>query len=290
MKVYLAGTDGGVPWREELVTPNALDNPTYRPYDDPSIDEPLLWKLKPNAILDVIDYTGPYWPTDEVVNDEGDWIRRKKAIDESDFVFVWIDNDDYHGIYGKSLLGYLATEVVYARCAEKLCWFSSNSKEVLTNHDIWFIRQPSDFFPMLYHVSASPLEAFIQSLEKMAPFFSFDIQFELKKLAKKKELLWHKGLDKLGYIYLIKEFHSGTYKIGRTVNVSKRANLFEVKLPFKIKLIHHFPASDMYEAESILHKKYKELRTNGEWFSLDQDDVNEIIGITSYQDVSFHYE
>lgn len=76
-----------------------------------------------------------------------------------------------------------------------------------------------------------------------------------------------------GYIYLIKEYVTNTYKIGRTSNPKNRLDIFNVKLPFKWDLIALYSTRNMIILESNLHELFTKKRENGEWFNLDEDDL-----------------
>lgn len=81
-----------------------------------------------------------------------------------------------------------------------------------------------------------------------------------------------------GNIYLMQD--GDTFKIGRTSRApEERYKDFKTGNP-DIKLIHHFPARDMYTAEKGLHNKYKSKRIAGtEWFKLSGRDVRQIKAI-----------
>lgn len=75
------------------------------------------------------------------------------------------------------------------------------------------------------------------------------------------------------WIYLIKDNHTGFYKIGNSLNPYKR--LSELKrqptimpIEFDLELIEAW-YSDQYD-EVELHKKFKSERVRGEWFKLSQ--------------------
>ncbi|GLV66648.1 hypothetical protein Bmyc01_53170 [Bacillus mycoides] len=76
-----------------------------------------------------------------------------------------------------------------------------------------------------------------------------------------------------GYIYLIKEYITNTYKIGRTSNPKNRLDIFNVKLPFKWDLVALYSTRNMIILESNLHELFTKKRKNGEWFNLDEDDL-----------------
>ncbi len=77
-----------------------------------------------------------------------------------------------------------------------------------------------------------------------------------------------------GYVYLIRS-PTGAYKIGRSKNPKDRIQTFEVKLPFEIQYIVTIRASNMSGLERALHEKYGAKRINGEWFALDEQDVDD---------------
>lgn len=77
-----------------------------------------------------------------------------------------------------------------------------------------------------------------------------------------------------GYVYLIESEYG--FKIGKTVNIKSRIRLFEVKLPFSIRLINYSWFEDYSKAERDLHKRFAHKRQDGEWFGLDSEDIEYI--------------
>ena len=76
----------------------------------------------------------------------------------------------------------------------------------------------------------------------------------------------------VGYVYLVWSMYG--YKIGKAVNVPKRTKLFEVKLPFPIRVEHYAMFSDYTQAERSLHLHFHEKRLEGEWFALTNEDIS----------------
>jgi hypothetical protein len=77
-----------------------------------------------------------------------------------------------------------------------------------------------------------------------------------------------------GYVYILK---SGPYyKIGRTKNITKRFPQIYIHLPFETRLICIFYSKNMHQTERDMHKWYSEYRTNGEWFSLPDNEISEL--------------
>jgi hypothetical protein len=64
------------------------------------------------------------------------------------------------------------------------------------------------------------------------------------------------------------------YKIGKALNVPKRTKLFEVKLPFPIRVEHYAMFSDYTQAERSLHLHFHKKRLEGEWFALTAEDIS----------------
>lgn len=75
-------------------------------------------------------------------------------------------------------------------------------------------------------------------------------------------------------IYLMKNNRNGYIKIGRSVNISYREKTLQSQDP-DIELIFSFPGT--IKDETFLHGKYADKRIRGEWFSLSQEDIEQII-------------
>lgn len=80
-----------------------------------------------------------------------------------------------------------------------------------------------------------------------------------------------------GYVYFIKEFHTNTYKIGKSKSIEERLRMFNVKLPFEWEITHFIKTSDYSLAEKLIHRMFDKKRINGtEWFELTEDDIQDI--------------
>lgn len=77
-----------------------------------------------------------------------------------------------------------------------------------------------------------------------------------------------------GYVYVIKSDHG--YKIGKTRRMKDRAQLFSVKLPFQIEVVHYAWFDDYSFAEATLHRMFHAKRLEGEWFDLNHQDLVKI--------------
>lgn len=68
----------------------------------------------------------------------------------------------------------------------------------------------------------------------------------------------------------------GAIKIGSTKKLDQRLMQFGVKLPFDIKIVHIIYCENGDTTEKLLHKHFGNKRLNGEWFSLNKNDLSDI--------------
>lgn len=85
--------------------------------------------------------------------------------------------------------------------------------------------------------------------------------------------------NRAGYVYLLYDHESGRCKIGRAKNWQRRAKQFGVDLPFRSSVFHVIRCQDMVSAETMLHQRYSQFRTNGEWYDLTDNHIEEIKAI-----------
>lgn len=77
-----------------------------------------------------------------------------------------------------------------------------------------------------------------------------------------------------GVVYVLKSAYG--YKVGRTRDVPSRMRAFGVQLPFIYTIPFCVWFEDCHEAERRYHDIFAAKRINGEWFDLDQNDVQQI--------------
>jgi hypothetical protein len=77
-----------------------------------------------------------------------------------------------------------------------------------------------------------------------------------------------------GYVYLLQA--GPYYKIGVSQDVDKRVEQLATIPPFDLELVCTIPTEDMYGLERELHERFDAKRKNGEWFELDEADVEHI--------------
>ena len=110
----------------------------------------------------------------------------------------------------------------------------------------------------------------IITLRREATTYTSDLSYSPRKSysALKKE---HPG-----FIYLVKG-EGNLYKVGRTKNPGQRFATFETTLPFSVKLVSSYQVPDMKPAELHWHSLFADKHINGEWFRLDEGDVQAFI-------------
>lgn len=78
----------------------------------------------------------------------------------------------------------------------------------------------------------------------------------------------------VGYVYLIEDPHSNTFKIGVTRNKnSTRINALQTGNSSKLKLLYIYRTEYPFRLETMLHMKFKDKRILNEWYELDIDDI-----------------
>ena len=81
-----------------------------------------------------------------------------------------------------------------------------------------------------------------------------------------------------GYIYILKmNSEKPLYKIGVSRNAHKRLKQINPKMPYTLKLSFSVKVNNMYNVEKILHNIFAEKRMEGEWFELNDNELNSII-------------
>jgi hypothetical protein len=79
------------------------------------------------------------------------------------------------------------------------------------------------------------------------------------------------ALPVTGVVYLTRmgEF----YKVGRTNDIDRRTRELRTQLPVKEELLHVIETDDPSGIEAYWHRRFASRRANGEWFTLDENDV-----------------
>lgn len=83
---------------------------------------------------------------------------------------------------------------------------------------------------------------------------------------------------KSGYVYAIQMEGHPIYKLGRCSSVPRRLSEIGIQLPFPYQLVFARKVSDPIKIETTLHQAFARERANGEWFRLNDPQI-EGIGI-----------
>lgn len=84
-----------------------------------------------------------------------------------------------------------------------------------------------------------------------------------------------------GYVYFI-ESEFG-WKIGKTRDIDKRKNIFEVKLPFKFSMRYFIKCHDITKMEIYFHDYFKNKHINGEWYLITIQDIIKCVQDTGHR-------
>lgn len=79
---------------------------------------------------------------------------------------------------------------------------------------------------------------------------------------------------KVGTIYVIT--NRARYKIGKTTNLSQRLKGLQTSNPDPLEIVFECEVRGYDIVEKLLHEKYADKRTGGEWFNLSEIDIQEI--------------
>jgi len=93
-------------------------------------------------------------------------------------------------------------------------------------------------------------------------------QMKKKALSNDKE---GKKWKKSGYVYLLKS--GGLYKIGRAENFKQRLGFYKTENPFNVEVIAQFYVEDSIKTERLLLDTFKNKKVKGEWFNLNDKDI-----------------
>ncbi|MDK7668684.1 GIY-YIG nuclease family protein [Cytobacillus oceanisediminis] len=81
-----------------------------------------------------------------------------------------------------------------------------------------------------------------------------------------------------GYVYFFQEDKGHTIKIGRSHDPNERFEKLGAKMPFNLMKVHRIETNDMLSTEQLFHDFFKFKRENGEWFALQQREIEWIKG------------
>jgi hypothetical protein len=87
----------------------------------------------------------------------------------------------------------------------------------------------------------------------------------------------HKKLSEndIQCVYFLQEKDNGYVKIGKTKNLRTKT-FFPYLMPFKWEIIHIIESLNINSLEKYFHRLYRHKCINGEWFNLDEQDIQDI--------------
>ena len=89
-----------------------------------------------------------------------------------------------------------------------------------------------------------------------------------------------------GFVYIIET--QGVYKIGRASNLESRVKKYQTENPYPITLIASAFIFDCVSYEKRLHKKFAHKKLRGEWFKLNDNDLDSLKNKLSSEDLRFN--
>jgi hypothetical protein len=101
-----------------------------------------------------------------------------------------------------------------------------------------------------------------------------DRQAKIERAIKDKTITEKREAEKRkGFVYIIHNTNLNVYKIGKSRNPKSRIKNIADQLFDPIETIHVFSVVDMSKSEIFLHTHFQAKRVRGEWFTLDQADL-----------------
>jgi hypothetical protein len=158
----------------------------------------------------------------------------------------------------------------------ELCLIDVNDvKRAVFRDNMGILLKPSEAIPLLRHllVEYSVLEGAEAGFEKAnsetrATHGHVDDRDESQSESVSKTVS--------GFVYVFKFY--GFYKIGCTTNVERRAADLFANHPIKPELIWVIHSDEHTKLERRLHCMFAKKRRDGEWFELDEFDLEELKG------------
>lgn len=114
-----------------------------------------------------------------------------------------------------------------------------------------------------------------QSSTDYKEFLKLNTNYEKTESATFEKTVSPKGVDE-GHVYVLQM--GNHFKIGKSKRVDSRIREFSPKLPLPVTVVTTFLCKNYSQAESNLHLKFADKRTNGEWFALEQEDIEWLLG------------
>ena len=78
-----------------------------------------------------------------------------------------------------------------------------------------------------------------------------------------------------GYVYIV-QADNGLFKIGKARKPKERVQQLGIKLPYELDVVLLLESGDYSKLEATLHQRFASKRVAGEWFALDEKDLQVI--------------
>jgi predicted GIY-YIG superfamily endonuclease len=96
-------------------------------------------------------------------------------------------------------------------------------------------------------------------------------------------------MEALRYVYLIQESKSKRVKVGFSKHPKKRLKQHQTGNPEKLTLLYQFDSHFASKIESSYKFKYKTFKQHGEWYSLEQIEINKFLSFCKQRHENFIY-
>jgi hypothetical protein len=140
--------------------------------------------------------------------------------------------------------------------------------------DNQFLKEVSDRFIKISSLKLDP-SRYLEEYDRDDLWHEMDGDKLLLEQEKRKEKD-RKRKPIPGDIYVVKDNGTGYYKIGMSGNVRQRIKALNTSTPCGIETILIFGSPDCALDENNIHKMFSDKRISGEWFELDDKDIDKI--------------
>lgn len=142
------------------------------------------------------------------------------------------------------------------------------------------MKKRIDILKEIYFIPDTALEQEIKMWWDIDPHLSYRLEEEQKRRAKKGNIMEPLPDAPVfpGVVYALKAREY--FKIGMCADslaLRLRIVSLQIGCPFEIKLFKHWYVDDCRKIEKELHIKFRHKNIRGEWFVLDEDEVNSIL-------------
>ncbi len=218
-----------------------------------------------------------------------------RIVDDRQVIFCWdlkIDATEHDMTHIKPIVGWFAVDAppqLWNSKREQAFQLKCNLLQTVFNKCSqvreWAISLTSDFSTLdtdeLIELKAICLECARQTEWKI--FYDWGDDMGIFHLNLSMEIAKRVGYDlksnpNHGFVYLVKS-NTAHYKIGKSIHPKQRVKEFvdgNVLLPIEFDLQHTIETDNCHNLEKLFHNKYAKNRVRGEWFVLDEQDIERI--------------